>query len=305
MPQLRVSAGSSLSSLSVLAPNYDETGALDVSSDLFEGKIAVRIRDFAGEVGGGKERKTTTESDYFDVHTGLTWSMAIQGRFKKEVNADDVLYGNVFEKPIRDHLPYGTAAALKFVNFVDPSLEQDIYADKPWALSPLVATMNYLNASKEGAKSDKPAWNSKQPSEDVLALFESPSSAVEALKDNANARRSYFANKAHRQEVTLKPDSWLDMDFCNGYLDFNTFSLKLPGGLHFSLLKYWDGQPVTFVCRNRNGTQAYFYIVFEILDEALKAKVTKGTAGDDSKTKGQEEEPASTSEQAEDDLGVD
>jgi hypothetical protein len=43
----------------------------------------------------------------------------------------------------------------------------------------------------------------------------------------------------------------------------------------------------------------------EILDEALKAKVTKGTAGDDSKTKGQEEEPASTSEQAEDDLGVD
>ena len=79
MPQLRVSAGPSLSSLTVLAPNYDETGALDVVSDDFEGKIAVRIRDFAGEVGGGKERRTKTESNYFDVHTGLTWSMAIQG----------------------------------------------------------------------------------------------------------------------------------------------------------------------------------------------------------------------------------
>lgn len=79
MPQLRVSAGPSLSSLTVLAPNYDETGVLNVSSNDFEGKIAVRIRDFAGEVGGGKERRAKTESDYFDVHTGLTWSMAIQG----------------------------------------------------------------------------------------------------------------------------------------------------------------------------------------------------------------------------------
>lgn len=32
------------------------------------------------------------------------------------------------------------AAALRFVNFVDPALEQDIYADKPWALSPMIAS---------------------------------------------------------------------------------------------------------------------------------------------------------------------
>ena len=101
--------------------------------------------------------------------------------------------------------------------------------------------MNYLNATKLDS-GKHPAWKPQQPSEDVLAFYDSPSSAVEALQGNANARRSYFASKAHREEVTLKPDTWLDMDFCNGYLDFNTFSLKLPGGLHFSLLKYWDGQ---------------------------------------------------------------
>lgn len=27
-----------------------------------------------------------------------------------------------------------------------------------------------------------------------------------------------------------------------GYMDFNTLSLKLPGGLSFSLMRYWDGQ---------------------------------------------------------------
>lgn len=39
----------------------------------------VRIRDFSGEVGGGKKRLTTTESDYFEKHARLSWSMAIQG----------------------------------------------------------------------------------------------------------------------------------------------------------------------------------------------------------------------------------
>ena len=43
---------------------------------------------------------------------------------------------------------YVFPAALKFVNFVDPSLEQDIYADKPWALSPLVASMSSLRESQ-------------------------------------------------------------------------------------------------------------------------------------------------------------
>jgi hypothetical protein len=29
---------------------------------------------------------------------------------------------------------YGTSAALRFMRYVDPSLECDLYADKPWAL---------------------------------------------------------------------------------------------------------------------------------------------------------------------------
>jgi hypothetical protein len=63
-------------------------------------------------------------------------------------------------------------------------------------------------------------------------------------------------------------------------MDFNTLSLKLPGGLSFSLMRYWDGQvsqllpilccrsmlktlqPVTYVCRSRDGSKEYFFIVF-------------------------------------------
>lgn len=42
------------------------------------------------------------------------------------------------------------------------------------------------------------------------------------------------------------------MDFCYGFINFTpTLSLQLPGGLSFDLMRYWDGQPVQFVCCER------------------------------------------------------
>jgi len=44
---------------------------------------------------------------------GRVW--LIKGKFLEDVDADQVLWGNVFEHPIRDHLPWGTAIATKFM----------------------------------------------------------------------------------------------------------------------------------------------------------------------------------------------
>lgn len=38
----------------------------------------------------------------------------------------------------------------------------------------------------------------------------------------------------------------------------DALSLRLPGGMSFDLMHYWDGQPVRFVCRRRKGATAYF-----------------------------------------------
>jgi Protein of unknown function (DUF1769) len=41
-------------------------------------------------------------------------------------------------------------------------------------------------------------------------------------------------------------------DFCYGFLQFSPkLSLQIPGGFSFDLDKYWDGQPVRFVCCER------------------------------------------------------
>lgn len=37
-------------------------------------------------------------------------------------------------------------------SFIDPTLELDVYADKPWALSPVVSTMTRLKLKRLGDK---------------------------------------------------------------------------------------------------------------------------------------------------------
>lgn len=44
----------------------------------------------------------------------------------------------------------------------------------------------------------------------------------------------------------------LTTDFCYGFLSFPSLALNLPGGVSFDLKKYWDGQPVRFVCVDRH-----------------------------------------------------
>jgi len=68
----------------------------------------------------------------------------------------------------------------------------------------------------------------------------------------ADQRRTHFANKDARKYVTFGPNDLIATDFCYGFLEFSPeLALRIPGGMSFNLTKYWDGQPVQFVCCKR------------------------------------------------------
>src|SRR5258706_7316844 len=81
----------------------------------------------------------------------------------------------------------------------------------------------------------------------------------------------------------------LTTDFCYGFLTFPKITLSLPGGINFDLMKYWDGQPVRFVCCERNSDAAgrlegpgrtFLCVVLEVVDDAESALVgTRSTNG--------------------------
>jgi len=111
----------------------------------------------------------------------------------------------------------------------------------------------------------------------------------------AQQRQAYFHKAKHRKEVIFGPHDILTMDFCYGFLEFNpNLALRLPGGVSFDLMKYWDGQPVRFVCCERkskleNGTHTsssedpwgqMFWCVQIELEESESESESEATEGD-------------------------
>lgn len=89
--------------------------------------------------------------------------------------------------------------------------------------------MNHMSVSIMDDSADSlPKWLPDQPDDDVLPLYpQDEVEEVQHLKDNPTGRRSWFSNKQKREAVTIRARDVLNMDFCNGYLDFNTFALKV------------------------------------------------------------------------------
>ncbi|KAK4684002.1 hypothetical protein P7C73_g6208, partial [Tremellales sp. Uapishka_1] len=181
----------------------------------FEGEISVWVKDFSGEgiAGDGHE--------YFAKGSGresMTYGIVVRGRFLDETNANEVVFGNVFEKPIKDSLPWGTSVATKFMYLVDPTLELDIYADKPWALSPTLATMNYLSVSKEPVEY---APTVAEHSADLAG------EGAKSEKEAVAARRRYLGKEENRKAVVLDKETYVGMEFCNGLLGMSSRHIHL------------------------------------------------------------------------------
>ncbi|EJF59728.1 hypothetical protein DICSQDRAFT_128064 [Dichomitus squalens LYAD-421 SS1] len=251
MPRLRVLAGPSPDELFPIQANSGKPAR--ISSDAFEGQVAIYIKGFADAEG------RVTDSEYFKKRSGVTWSIQVQGRYLNGYNADELLFGNIFDRPLK--LPWVFSAALRFMNFIDPTLENDLASrTRPWALSPLIATMPYFHHARATDSGPAPAFPPPHaPINDDTSQLQTIPTATNSsgkggkLKDSPSKRRSYFTNALRRQEVVLGPDDVVTTDFCYDFLQFSPdgIMLRLPGGISIEMTKYWDGQPVRFVCCER------------------------------------------------------
>lgn len=244
---LKISIGSSYTDLSPAHVN-EPTRGTHIDNAFFEGDVVVRVKNFRGLSANG-EAPRELDATYFDA-TADTSSVQFSGTIKADVNADQVLFGNDFDEPIKDSLPPGTSLGLKALKWIDPSLETDLYADRPWAFSPLLATMNLISTT--GAA-------------EGLARIEEDTTNLVKEKITTKQRRAYFADKAHREKFNLK-DMSVAGDFSNPFIDFNTLSIALPYvNLHISILQYWKGQPFRYTCKTKSG-DVLFCVVFELVD---------------------------------------
>ncbi|KDR80292.1 hypothetical protein GALMADRAFT_33591, partial [Galerina marginata CBS 339.88] len=255
-PRLRVLAGTSPDTMVPITNLVNTSRSHHLESSLFEGEVVAHIKGLTDEKG------RVRDSEYFEREDrkGVTWSIQVQGRFLVPYSADDILFGNTFDRPLK--LPWGTSAVLKFMNYIDPTLEHDLTSSsKPWALSPLISTMPHFMHARLPlplpVPEDDDVLESSTTFPTPYSIKDSTSQLYLALADpeddaSSSFSGSYFAQKDRRRELVFGPEDLITTDFCYGFINFApSLSLQLPGGLSFDLMKYWDGQPVRFVCCER------------------------------------------------------
>ena len=157
-------------------------------------------------------------------HNDDQYSIAFTFTPKSSISANDLVFGNDFEHPIRDRLPPGFGTALSIVKrWIDPGLDGDVYADKPYLYGPLASSINTL---RFGAKC-KCEDVSEIKEEIGIWVEEGANDEGEEERKNAGipagetARKKWFLTESNREQFMFKAGKTYACDFFNAYLEFN------------------------------------------------------------------------------------
>ncbi|KAI0198567.1 hypothetical protein F4808DRAFT_256642 [Astrocystis sublimbata] len=210
------------------------------------------------------------------------------------ISGHDLQFGNDFDHPIRDRLPPGFSYAMNIVKWwIDPGLDGDPYADMPYLYGPGLSSFNSIHV---GA-------GEHDPEKGGLFFDEGGDGAgLEARQaigapDDAKGRKKWALNTDSKDKWVFEYDKTYCVDFFNPYLNFNDFSLRLPG-FTLPIINHWDGQglrsqqpkrshTLRYVLRNRTTADTYLVILFTLYlkedvneDGSLKPAALQATRED-------------------------
>ncbi|CAI6096205.1 unnamed protein product [Clonostachys chloroleuca] len=179
----------------------------------------------------------------------------------------DLQFGNDFDRPIRDRLPPGFNTAMGIVRWwVDPGLDGDAYADRPYLYGPALSSFNALHVGEgEFDPARGGIWVEEGGDEEARAGAGAPA--------DRKARMKWALSEAAKESWVWEYGRTYALDFFNPYLDFANLALRLPG-FHLPIMKYWDGQglrstpkrshTLRYVLRNRATGEVYMTVCFTL-----------------------------------------
>ena len=95
------------------------------------------------------------------------------------------------------------------------------------------------------------------------------------IPPDSAGRKKFFLAEANRDAFTFEAGRLYQSDFGNPYLDFNDFSLKLPG-FSLNVIKYIDSKTheLRYTLKNKTTGEIYCVVLFTLLfgDELKEAE---------------------------------
>ncbi|KAK6361797.1 hypothetical protein TWF730_005512 [Orbilia blumenaviensis] len=262
---LTVTAGPSRDISSHVPVPVNTERPLHFDTDLISTDLFVRIQNYRGS-----DTTLPSTSPYFETPPHSTnkdkYSISFAPLIFKNtsINGDDLVLGNDFEQPIAKNLPPGFGIAWRVARWViDPGLDGDPWAEKPWLEGRVLSSVNVIDVGRrDGGKQvdgqvdvlEEGLHKSKLKNED---------GTEENIPMDSATRMKLFVQQEKRRKFVFEQGEKYWTDFYNPYLDFNDFALNLPG-ISIHILQYWDGQPLRYVLKNRVDQTVYLVVQFAL-----------------------------------------
>lgn len=151
-----------------------------------------------------------------------------------------LVFGNDFDHPVRDRLPPGVGAGMRILKWVvDPGIEGDVYADRPWLYGGVLSSWDRLRVGGVvvgGDDDDGGGVEDDEEEEKDVGVEEGGQDGGEEVRrrigvpDEAGERKRFFLEKGKREEWVWEKGRGYWGDFFNGFFDFNGEFSFLGGG---------------------------------------------------------------------------
>ncbi|KAL8700631.1 MAG: hypothetical protein Q9201_005348 [Fulgogasparrea decipioides] len=267
---LRVTAGPSYDPTTHQVVAVNSHTPTYVQSPSCDASISIRIQNYRGLPHG-----SPSTCSYFSQppHNHDQYSIGFTFVPRRTISGKSLVFGNDFEHPVRDRIPPGFDVAFRIVKWaIDPGLDGDVYADKPYLYGNALSSINVLNVGpKVGSKGlHNGKTNESQVEDEAIKEggYEGGQELRECLNipDEAAARQKWFLGGHGRLERWEWQEGRLyKADFFNPYLDFNEFALKLPG-FSLKVLGYLGGEDyLRYVLKDKDTGEVLFVVVFTLL----------------------------------------
>jgi hypothetical protein len=209
---LRVTAGASYTTHTPVPVNTASPLTIETPSSTIQ--LLVSIRDFRGP----PSSSPTSPHFHSPGRKSARYSIAFRLLPKQTINGDALVLGNDFDGPITEYLPPFFGTALSVVKRVlDPGIDGDPYAEKPYLYGPVLSSVNVLRVEEEeGGEFGKKVVEEGREGERVVEMWER-----EGIPRDGAGRAKFFLNAENRKRFRFERGWCYEFDFFNGYLDFN------------------------------------------------------------------------------------
>ncbi|UKZ90381.1 uncharacterized protein TrAFT101_005404 [Trichoderma asperellum] len=298
---LRVTAGPSYDESTHIEVPVNEPAPLRIKSDAADIELNVRIQGYRGLPFGSPSTSPyfstephASNQDQYSISfrfTPLNPSKSDNGEPDDEdvagISAADLQFGNDFDRPIRDKLPPGFNTAMNIVKWwIDPGLDGDAYADKPYLYGPTLSSLNVVSIGPGSYDESRGGlWFEEGGDKRGMKLRE-----AKGVPKESKPRMKWALSDSNKKKWLWEYGQTYGIDFFNPYLDFANLALRLPG-FQLSVARYLgadalrnDGRiahQLRYVLRNKATGDVYLVVTFSLfLEECVNEDGTiKGANG--------------------------